>query len=480
MTEETEVSELEKQLLLERKSCWETWDEDTRNEAMAFAEGYKAFISKAKTERLAVEETKRLAEEQGFVPFETVEQGGAPLVSGAKVYAINRQKDIILAVMGKKPLTDGAHLILAHIDSPRIDLKMHPLYEDEYLGLLKTHYYGGIKKYQWPALPLAMHGVVVLSDGSKVNISIGEDPADPVFIITDLLPHLAEKQMAKQLREAIEAEELNLVVGSIPYPDKKARTKIKLNIMKLLNDRYGITEEDLISADIEIVPAGPARDLGFDRSLITGYGHDDRSCAYTSIQSLFAQSEPEYTCVAVLTDKEETGSASNTGITSIYLYDFLSRLLAVSEAHRDGLGVDVYLRRALANSCAVSADVANGMDPTYKSVHDEKNAARLGCGVVLEKYTGARGKYGTSEANAEFMAKMRQIFNSNDIVWQTGAIGRVDLGGGGTVAMYLAEYNMDIVDCGPAVLNMHAPYEIVSKADLYSAYQAYKAFLGSA
>jgi len=475
MDNRSDRSEREEQLYIRRRPCWEVWDEATRSQALAFAEGYKAILSRGKTERLMVREVEALIRERGFVTMEEAQaQGGN--TAGLKVYETNRERAMVLATLGRRPMREGARFILAHIDSPRLDLKMQPLYEDESLALLKTHYYGGIKKYQWPAVPLALHGVVINGQGQRIEVSIGEDPADPVFMITDLLPHLSQKQMEKKLSEAIEAEELNVLVGSLPAADDRAKTKVKLNILAALNERYGIAEEDLVSADLEVVPAGAARDMGLDRSFISGYGHDDRSSAYAAVRALLDQEKPEHACICVLADKEETGSQSNTGVTSLFLYDFVGRLIALEAKDEDVKWGDAELRRALAHSQAISADVASALDPDYKGAFDERNTARIGHGVVLEKYTGARGKYGTSEASAEYMGHIRRIFNQAGVVWQPGTLGRVDLGGGGTVAMFLAEYNMDIVDCGPALLNMHAPYEILSKADLYSTFQAYSAF----
>lgn len=476
--DEEKKSDLEKELSLQLKSCWERWDESTSQKAFDFAEGYKEFLGQAKTERLAVAKVRDLAEDKGFLQWARFVEGREGFEAGDRVYTINRNKDIVLVVKGREPLRSGLRFLLAHIDSPRLDLKLRPLYENEQLAFLKTHYYGGIKKYQWPALPLAIYGVVVMEDGRPVEVAIGDDPADPVFMVTDLLPHLAKKQMEKQLKEAIEAEDLNLLVGSIPLlKEKEAKEKVKLNILQLLNQRYGITEEDFVSADLEVVPAGKPRDLGWDKSMMTGYGHDDRVCSYAAVQALFEMDKPKYTAVVILTDKEETGSRSNTGITSLYWYDFIGKLMSMEQGSKRELEIDVALREALHRSDVISADVTAALNPDHKEVYDTHNASRLGYGLAVEKYTGHRGKYGTNEAHAEYMARMRRILNGAKVPWQPAKLGRVDEGGGGTVAMFLAEYNMDVVDAGVPLFNMHAPFEIASKADLYAAYLGYRAFL---
>lgn len=475
MTDNSEKkSKLEEKLGFSRKPAWEIWDKKTKDKAFDFAEAYKEFLNFSKTERLAVEKSQEIAKDAGFQEIERFKR--KDLSCGISLFATNREKNIILAKIGEKPLSSGIKIIVAHIDSPRIDLKLTPLYEEETLAFFKTQYYGGIKKYQWPTTPLALHGVIVTKDGKKIKVDIGEKDEEPIFIITDLLPHLAKKQMEKKLEEAIEAEELNLLVGSLPLvEEKEAKEKVKLGILKILNEKYGIVEEDLVSAELEAVPAGAAQDLGWDKGLIAGYGHDDRSCSFSALKALLEVEKPEYTSLVFLVDKEETGSASNTGITSLFFYDFVSRLLQLEQKEKV---FEQDLRKVLVNSQAISADVTAALDPTFKDVSDPKNAARLGYGIALERYTGAKGKYSTSEASAEYVAKIRQIFDKNKIVWQPATLGKVDIGGGGTVAMFLARFNLEIIDCGVPLLNMHAPFEIASKADLYSTFQAYLAFFG--
>lgn len=474
MSEEAKKSKLEEKLALKPKSCWEVWDKKTIDKVFAFAEDYKDFLGKAKTERLAVYEIRKLAEKEGFVEWGKFSKKADCFRAGDKVYLVNRNKTIILAVKGKRAVGDGLRFILAHIDSPRLDLKLRPLYEDTQLAFLKTHYYGGIKKYQWPALPLAMHGVIVLRSGRKIEVNVGDDPRDPIFMIGDLLPHLAKKQLEKKLKEAIGAEELNLVVGSIPLiAEKGAKEKVKLNILNLLNREYGIKEEDFVSADLEIVPAGRARDLGWDRSMVAGYGQDDRVCSYAAVRALFGVKRPEFTSVVILTDKEETGSRSNTGMTSRFWTDFVRKMLFVETGEESEIG----LRDALAASEAISADVTAAFNPDHKDVYDPRNQAKMGFGLAVEKYTGHRGKYSTNEAHAEYMAKIRRVLSGARVPWQPAQLGKVDVGGGGTVAMFLAEYGMDVLDAGVALLNMHAPFEIASKADIYAAYLGYGAFL---
>lgn len=473
----------DKSLTFERKFGFEEWIPERVKKAFEFAEGYKDFISQGKTEREVVAQVEKTAQTQGFVNINIVGASAnrrtAPVSAPDKIYAVNRGKSIILARFGQRPMAEGVKMILAHIDSPRIDLKPMPLYESEKIAWLKTQYYGGIKKYQWTALPLAIHGVIVLANGKSVRLNIGENEADPILMITDLMPHLSKKQMEKKLEEAVEGEEMNVVIGSKPHvgahhdaPDKEKET-VKLGILELLSQRYGITEEDLVSADLEIVPAGKARDLGFDASMIGGYGQDDRICAYAAIQSLLTMNDPEKSCLIVLTDKEETGSESNTGALSSFIPDFVSEMLFLENGTHD----ENLLRDCFTQTKALSGDVTVAFDPDYVSVFDPKNTARLGAGIAVEKYGGRHGKSGTSEASAEYLAEIRRVFNENNVLWQTGGLGKVDLGGGGTIAMFLARYNMDVVDAGPAILSMHAPFEISSKIDLYATFEAYKAFL---
>jgi aspartyl aminopeptidase len=389
---------------------------------------------------------------------------------------VNKEKSIALTVLGKAPLAEGVRIIISHIDSPRIDLKQNPLYEEADMALLRTHYYGGIKKYQWVTIPLSLHGLVAKADGSALNVEIGEDPADPVFVINDLLPHLSGKaQDQKKITEAIEGEKLTVLAGSLPFPDPEAKERVKLRVMDLLHQKYGLVEEDFTSAELELVPAMKARDVGFDRSLLGSYGQDDRVCAYTSLQAILSLPDPPRTVVTLFVDKEEIGSDGNTGAKSLFLESILRALIQQS-----GLPVsEALLKEVLANSKALSADVQAALDPNYPEVHEKQNAGKLGYGVCLEKSTGHRGKSGASDARAEYVGEIRRIFNENKVAWQMTEIGKVDEGGGGTVAKYLAVYGMDIIDCGPAVLSMHSPFEVASKADIFETYKAYRAFLHS-
>jgi len=430
--------------------------------ADAYCEGYKAFLNRAKTEREAVTEAIAMAEANGFVPFDREK----PLKAGDKVYYNNRGKALLLAVIGTRPITDGATIAAAHIDSPRLDLKPNPLYEDSELAYFDTHYYGGIKKYQWAAIPLSLHGVVIRKDGTSVNVTIGEDDTDPVFCVTDLLPHLGGEQMKRPASEIIRGEDLNLLIGSRPLRDDEGSDSVKLNILRLLNEKYGIVEADFLSAELEIVPAYPVKDVGLDRSLIGAYGHDDRVCAYPALTAIMECGTPAYTAITILADKEETGSEGNTGMQSAFLRYFIDDLAAAFGANG---------RHVLANSICLSADVNAALDPIYPDVMVRSNAAKINHGVCITKYTGARGKSGTSDASAEFMGKVRQLLDNADVLWQTGELGKVDAGGGGTVAMYIANLDVDTVDLGVPVLSMHAPFEIVSKIDVYMSHKAFKA-----
>lgn len=428
-----------------------------------FCEGYKSFLNAAKTERECVREAVKLAEKAGFVPF----QPGAAYAPGDRVYCVNREKAMILAVIGEEGCKNGVSLVASHIDSPRLDLKPVPLYEKNEMALLKTHYYGGIKKYQWTAIPLAMHGTVVCEDGRRVEVCVGEKDGDPQFCVTDLLPHLSQEQSAKTLGKAIEAENLNILFASSPSEDEKGENRYKRKVMQLLHDQYGICEEDLTSAELEFVPAFRAVDIGLDRSMIGAYGHDDRVCAYPALQALLHVKTPRRTAVAVLADKEEIGSVGNTGLDSQFLAYFIEDL-----AEAEGL----HGRHVLSHSQCLSADVTSAFDPNYPSAYEINNACSINRGVGVMKYTGARGKSGSSEASAEFTAHVRHIFNQNGVQWQMGELGRVDLGGGGTVALYVAGLNVDVIDIGVPVLSMHAPFEVVSKYDVYMTYKACKAF----
>lgn len=454
---------LKEKLFYEPKNAAETISDAEIKNADEFCEEYKSFLDKAKTEREAVKYVEAKALKNGFVPFDRDSEYKA----GDKVYVNNRGKAIILAVIGKKSLKDGARLSAAHIDSPRLDLKPNPLYEDSDLALFKTHYYGGLKKYQWTAIPLSLHGVIVKKNGESVEINIGEDAGDPQFVITDLLPHLGNEQSKRTLSDGIRGEELNVLIGSRPFKDDEASEKVKLNVLSILNEKYGITEADFLSAELEIVPAFKASDIGFDRSMIGAYGHDDRVCAYPAAQAIFDIDTPEYTAITVLTDKEEIGSEGNTGLNSSYFKYFVADLAWTQK---------INYHTVFSNTQCLSADVNAAYDPTFPDVSERKNASFINRGVVITKYTGARGKSGTSDASAEYMGKIRRMLDENGVVWQTGELGKVDAGGGGTVAMFLAALDIDVVDLGVPVLSMHAPFEVISKLDLYMAYKAFKSF----
>ncbi|HBL40720.1 MAG TPA: aminopeptidase [Ruminococcaceae bacterium] len=455
--------ELRKELFYQPKHICDCVGEEEIKKADAFAEGYKSFMSENKTEREIVSFVSRLAEENGYAPFDSK----AVYHAGDKVIYNNRGKAVILAVIGQKPVEEGVRIAVAHIDSPRLDLKPNPLYEDTDLALFKTHYYGGIKKYQWTAIPLSLHGVVMKKNGESLTVNIGEDAGDPKFVVTDLLPHLATDQMKRTLSEGVKGEELNVLVGSRPFAEDEGSERVKLNILSILNEKYGLIESDFLSAELEIVPAFGADDIGFDRGLIGAYGHDDRVCAYPSLMAVLDCGEPAYTAVTVLTDKEEIGSDGNTGLESEYLSYFLSDLARMQGC----AGRDV-----MSKSECLSADVNAAFDPTFPSVMDKMNASYANRGIVVTKYTGARGKSGTSDASAEFMGRVRRLFDENGVVWQIGELGKVDEGGGGTVAKYMARHNIDVVDVGVPVLSMHAPYEVISKLDLYMAYRAFLTF----
>ena len=450
------------------KNAWEKYSSEELKAVLDFSEGYKNFITVGKTERLCVSESERLAKENGFVSIDEVKE----LKPGSKVYFINKNKNICLYVIGKKDILEGIRVLGTHIDSPRLDLKQNPLYEKEGFALLDTHYYGGIKKYQWVTLPLALHGVVVKKNGESVNITIGEDENDPIVGINDLLIHLAAEQMQKTAGKVIEGENLDLTIGSMTKKNGEETISVKDNILAILKEKYGIEEEDFVSAEIEVVPAGKARDFGLDRSMISGYGHDDRVCAYTSLKALLDIENPEYTSCTILVDKEEIGSVGATGAQSLFFENTILKLLAIQ--NKDSL---LNLRETLTKTVMLSSDVSAGVDPLYLGVNDPKNAAYLGKGVVFNKYTGARGKSGCNDANPEYIAWLRKIMDENNVNYQTSELGKVDQGGGGTIAYILGNYNMNVIDCGVPVLNMHAPWEVVSKADVYEAYQAYKVFL---
>ena len=442
--EKNEAKTLAKELLYKKKNGALILKDEELKKCDKFSEGYKKFLNAAKTEREAVQFAVAAAEENGFVKLES----GMKLKSGDKVYVNNRGKAIILAVIGKEPIEKGTRICAAHIDSPRLDLKQCPLYEDSELALFKTHYYGGIKKYQWTAIPLALHGVIIKSDNSSVTVNIGEDEDDPVFCVSDLLPHLATDQMTRPLAKGIKGEELNIIIGSRPFRSDEGSELVKLAIMQILNKKYGITEADFLSAELEAVPAFKAKDIGFDRSMIGSYGHDDRVCGYTALQATLKCKNPEKTAVTILTDKEETGSDGNTGLKSAYLKYFIADLA-------EALGSNG--RTVLSNSECLSADVNAAFDPTFPEVLEKRNAAYLNYGVVVTKFTGSRGKAGTSDASAEYVGKIHNLLNENKVIFQTGELGKVDLGGGGTVAAYIANLNVDTIDVGVPVLSMHAP-----------------------
>ncbi len=464
MSKNSKAEELKNELFYNPKHAAEVIADAEVKKADKFCEGYKDFLNASKTEREAVKTIVAKAESLGYVPFDRDKKYKA----GDKVYYNNRGKSVILAIIGKKPLKEGIRLSAAHIDSPRLDLKQNPLYEDADMALFKTHYYGGIKKYQWTAIPLSLHGVLIKSDGSKVEVNIGENEGDTQFVVTDLLPHLGAEQMKRPLAQGIKGEELNILVGSRPFKDDDASEKVKLNIMKLLNEKYGIVESDFLSAELEVVPAFKANDIGFDRSFVGSYGQDDRVCAYTAAEAIFALKNPAYTAVAILTDKEEIGSEGNTGLNSSYFKYFIADL-----AWQQGINYHT----VLTNTQCLSADVNAAFDPTFPDVSERRNASYCNRGVVITKYTGRAGKAGTSDASAEYMGKIRNMLDANKVVWQTGELGKVDAGGGGTVAMYLAGLDIDVIDLGVPVLSMHAPFEITAKLDVYMAYRAFKVFM---
>jgi len=463
MSEKTAGEQLQEKLFFTPKNLSETMTPEEKDAAEAFSAPYKTFLDNAKTEREAVSTMVRMLEEAGYVPFVP----GTKYPAGAKVYLNNRNKALIASTIGALGIGEGVRIEAAHIDSPRLDMKPNPLVEEQELCFLKTHYYGGIKKYQWTAIPLSLHGVVVKKDGTSVTVTIGEDPDDPVFCVTDLLPHLAGDQMKKTMTEGIKGEQLNVLIGCEMYPDEKVSEKVKLNILSMLNGKYGITERDLQSAELCAVPAFKARDLGLDRGMIGAYGHDDRVCAYAQLMAEIGAKAPAHTTVTVFADKEEVGSEGVTGLHSHFLVDFIADL-----AQAEGKE----LRHVLRASACLSADVNAAYDPSFADVNEKKNCAYLGYGPVLTKYTGARGKSSTNDAPAEYVAFVEGILEDAGVTWQTGELGRVDQGGGGTVAMYVSHFNINTVDMGVAVLSMHAPFEVISKADLYMTFKAMEAF----
>ena len=473
----TEGQLLSEKLSFEIKNCWETAKPEDFPKIHLFAEQYKAFLNKGKTERECVRQCVERLEYAGFISLDKALAQGGQFAPGARIYQNVRGKTLLCAVLGEKSLREGANILGAHIDAPRMDLKTNPLYEDSGFALFDTHYYGGIKYYQWTTIPLALHGVVFTRNGERQDICIGEDENDPVFTITDLLPHLAREQLKKEASHFIDGEDLDVLAGSKPYRDEKAENKVKLEVLRLLYEKYDMVEEDFASAELELVPADKARDVGLDRSMIGGYGHDDRCCAYATFSALLelaaAEAQPAKTILCFLSDKEEIGSIGNTGADARVFENFIASLCAKT--------IDAYtemdLRLALSKSSMLSADVNAAFDPNYADVYDKKTASWCGKGIALSKYTGSGGKYGGSEANAEFCQKVQALFNQNKVRWQYGDLGKVNKGGGGTIALYAARLGMDVLDCGLPVLSMHSPFEVISKIDLYTAYQAYIAFL---
>ena len=465
MSEKTEGQKIQEQLCYKKKNVYEEADAAKIKEIFDYAEGYKAFLDSAKTEREAVEAAIEMAERAGYASYRL----GDPLKVGDKKYLNNRGRSLILFSIGEESLEEnGIRILASHVDAPRLDLKQIPLYEDSGMAFFKTHYYGGVKKYQWTAIPLALHGVMIKENGESVKVSIGEDASDPIFYINDLLPHLGAKQAAEPLGTAISGETLNILVGGLPYADKEISDKIKLSVLSLLHDKYGVTEEDFISAELSLVPAFKARDIGFDRALIGAYGHDDRVCSYPALTALFAAEIHKHTSIVVLADKEEIGSVGVSGMRSEILMDLIGEICA-AKAENAAL--------VRSRSLCLSADVTAAFDPNFADVYEKRNSAMISCGTCMSKYTGARGKSGTSDATAELVGLVRSIFAKEGVIWQTAELGRVDVGGGGTVAQYIANLNIDTVDIGVPVISMHAPYEVVSKADVYEVYRAFCAFI---
>ena len=465
MSEKTIGQEMLDKLSYKKKNIYEEATPEKIKAIYDYSEGYKKFLDAAKTEREATDAAIALAEAQGYTEYKL----GDKLAVGDKKYLNQYGKSLIIFKVGENDLEkEGIRILAAHVDSPRLDLKQIPMYEDAGMAFLKTHYYGGVKKYQWTAIPLALHGVMVKADGEKVNVCIGEDDSDPVFYINDLLPHLGARQSQEPLGSAISGETLNILIGGLPYDDKDVSDKIKLTALSILNEKYGVTEEDFISAELSLVPAFKARDIGFDRALIASYGHDDRVCSYPAVTALLDNADTKHTVMVVLADKEEIGSVGITGMQSAFLVDLISEISCA-------LGKNPIVVRG--QSKCLSADVTACYDPNFADVYEKRNSALLSCGTTMCKYTGSRGKSGTSDASAEFVGYVRKIFADNGVIWQTGELGKVDMGGGGTVAMYIANQNIQTVDLGVPVISMHAPYEVVSKADVYSTYEAFCAFV---
>ena len=456
---------------MERTNAWTKYDAEEKEKVFAICEDYKSFISEGKTERLCVKLSVKMAEAAGYRDLTEIIEKGEKLKAGDKVYMAYMGKSIMLAHIGNDPIEKGMNILGAHIDSPRLDIKQNPLYENTDIAYLDTHYYGGVKKYQWVTLPLAIHGVFAKKDGTVVEVNIGEKENDPVFCISDLLIHLAGEQLQKKAATVVEGENLDVIVGTMPLTDEE-KDKVKGGVLALLADQYGVDEEDFLSAELEVVPAGKARDCGLDRSLVMGYGQDDRICAYTSLIAMLESETYDRTSICLLVDKEEIGSVGATGMQSHFFEDFVAEMIALTTDY-----TDLKLRRAMRNSYMLSSDVSAALDPLYASAFEKNNAAYLGRGIVFNKYTGARGKSGSNDANAEYVAKLRKVMDDNQVAFQTAELGKVDFGGGGTIAYILANYGMNVIDSGMAVLNMHAPWELSSKADIYEGYKAYCAFL---
>lgn len=462
---------------MERKNAWKKYTEEEKAAVFAYGDEYRQFISDCKTERECVTELKKRAIAAGFQDMEAVIAKGITLKAGDRVFADNKGKSFAMYIIGQKPMEDGMNILGAHIDSPRLDLKQNPLYEDTDMALLDTHYYGGVKKYQWVTLPLALHGVIAKKDGTTVQVSIGEKEDDPVFVITDLLIHLASKQMEKKAATVVEGEKLDLLIGSCPIEqdetlEEKEKEAVKANVINLLKQYYDMEEEDFLSAELEIVPAGKARDCGLDRSMVLAYGQDDRVCAFTSLFAMLDVEEVEHTACCILVDKEEIGSVGATGMHSRFFENTVAELVALTEGESD-----LKVRRALMNSRMLSSDVSAAYDPMYAEVFEKRSSAFFGKGLVFNKFTGARGKSGSNDANAEYLAKIRNAMDAQSVAYQFAELGKVDAGGGGTIAYIMANYGMEVIDSGVAVLSMHAPWEVTSKADVYEAYKGYKAFI---
>lgn len=464
----TETEKLKDTLFDNKKNGWDGLSLEEKQNVLKFSDEFIYFLNVCKTEREATEFIIDVLKKNDFTDL----REKLVLAPGDKVYYVNRDKSVYAAIIGSKSIESGLNIVGSHIDSPRLDLKPNPLYEDTDMAYLKTHYYGGIKKYQWTTIPLSIHGVIVKANGERIKVNVGEDDEDPIFTITDLLPHLAVEQSDKKLKDAIPGENLNLLVGSIPFGDEKDSNRVKLNVLKILNEKYGITERDFVSSELELVPAFRAKSLGFDRSMVAGYGQDDRVCAYTSLRAFIEVHNPERTAVCIFADKEEIGSMGNTGMESHVFDTFISELLNKTNTNKPNL-----LDKVFCNSRMLSADVDAAFDPIYASASEKNNAAYFGRGIGLNKYTGARGKSGASDANAEYVAFIRNMLESNNISYQVSELGRVDLGGGGTIAYILADKGIDVIDCGIPILSMHSPYEVSSKFDIYEGYRTYYAFL---